>query len=655
MAAALMAAALNLHSAEVAVSPPAAGSGIPALTLNLDKPGTPVSPTLYGLMTEEINHSYDGGLYAELIQNRVFKDDAKVPAHWSLVQDGGGAGSIALDKTKPVNDALTVCLRLDVTQPGKRVGAANDGFWGFPVRPATAYRAGFYARAGQDAGPLTVSLESPDGATVYATAEAQKVTGAWQHYTFTLTTAGDVTPTKEARFVISSTSPGTYWLNLVSLFPPTFESRPNGTRVDLMQLLDGMKPRFLRFPGGNYLEGDWFHSRFAWEKTLGPLDQRPGHVGPWRYRSSDGMGLLEFLEWCEDLKMTPVLAIFAGYTLRGDYMETGDALQGFVKDAMDELEYVTGDTSTKWGAERAKDGHPKPFPLTYVEVGNEDWIGGASNYEGRFAQFHDAIKAKYPKLQLIATAKVKSRVPDLIDDHYYRSASLMEGDATHYDTYSRTGPKVFVGEWATRVGAWDKTSGEPTPNMGDALSDAAWMTGLERNSDIVVMQCYAPLFVNVSPGARQWEPNLIGYDALGSYGSPSYYAQKMFGTYLGDKVVPITGENVPAQAGPADPNAPKIPALFYVATRDGKTGAIYLKVVNTLGAPQPVRIDLKGAKHVMPDGLSIVLSADSPTDTNKITDPVKCVPVTTKIDGLGTSFTRTFAPYSINILQIETR
>jgi alpha-N-arabinofuranosidase len=261
-------------------------------------------------------------------------------------------------------------------------------------------------------------------------------------------------------------------------------------------------------------------------------------------------------------------------------------------------------------------------------------------------------------LKIIATAKVKSRVPDVLDEHFYRSPGLMEGDATHYDSYSRSGPRIFVGEWATRVGAWNKTDGEPTPNMEDALADSAWLTGLERNSDIVIMQGYAPLFVEVNPGGRQWEPNLIGYDALTSYGSPTYYALKMFSTHLGNKVIPITAQDVPMQARPAatpDPNPPQIPSLFYVATHDTRAGIIYLKIVNTVGTPQDVQIDLKGVTQVQPDGLSVVLSADKPADTNTITDPLKYIPATSQISGLAASFSRTIAPYSINVLQINAR
>jgi alpha-L-arabinofuranosidase len=363
------------------------------------------------------------------------------------------------------------------------------------------------------------------------------------------------------------------------------------------------------------------------------------------------------------LKVQPVLAVFAGYTLKGDHIEAGTALQGFVNDALDEIQYVTGDTSTKWGAQRAKDGHPKPFALSYVEIGNEDWLDGLHTYDNRFTPFYDAIRAKYPKLKIIATAPTKARTPDIIDDHYYRSPARMEGDTTHYDSYSRsTGPKIFVGEWATRTGAWDKHSGEPTPNMDYALSDAAWWTGLERNSDIVVMQCYAPLLVNVNPGARQWEPNLVGYDALTSYGSPSYYAQKMFATNIGDRVVPITADNVPTQFLRAqipdphlDQNPPHIPSLFYVATRNTRTGAVYLKIVNTVGTPCNVQINLKGASKVSPQGASIVLAADKPADTNTLTEPTKLVPVTAKIDGVSSTFARTIAPYSVNVFQLQVR
>jgi alpha-N-arabinofuranosidase len=289
----------------------------------------------------------------------------------------------------------------------------------------------------------------------------------------------------------------------------------------------------------------------------------------------------------------------------------------------------------------------------------------SGSYDRRFAQFHDAIRARYPQLQLISTIggkdflgarfPITSRQPDLIDEHYYRNAWEMEEDAAHYDNYSRTAPKIFVGEWATREGS-------PTPNFNAALGDAAWMTGMERNSDLVIMSCYAPLFVNVNPGGMQWKSDLIGYNAMSVYGSPSYYAQKMFNTYKGNEVVPITAANIPTrlrgltQKDSANGMQPKqIPVLFYVATRDTLTGTVYLKVVNAGGQPQTVKIELTGAGKVAPTGQAIVMQADGPEETNSITEPEKIVPKVSAAKGFGRSFTRTFPAWSITILQLGTK
>ena len=226
---------------------------------------------------------------------------------------------------------------------------------------------------------------------------------------------------------------GTLWLQLVSVFPPTYKNTANGNRIDLMEKLAAMHPQFLRFPGGNYLEGNTIAQRFDWKKTIGPLVDRPGHESPWGYWSTDGFGLLEFLEWCEDLKMRPVLAVYAGYSLHGEHVNPGDGLDPYVQDALDEIEYVTGGADTKWGAERIKDGHAKPFALHYVEIGNEDWFDRSGSYDGRFTQFFRAIKQKYPELELIATAPVKTVTPDVLDEHFYVRATENFHSADHYD------------------------------------------------------------------------------------------------------------------------------------------------------------------------------------------------------------------------------
>jgi len=305
------------------------------------------------------------------------------------------------------------------------------------------------------------------------------------------------------------------------------------------------------------------------------------------------------------------------------------------------------------------DGHPEPFPLKYVEIGNEDWLDRSGSYSRRFAQFYDAIKHKYPSLQLIATTTVTNRSPDVIDEHFYRSQDEMETHAHDYDRRTRGGTKVFVGEWATRIGS-------PTPNLAGALGDAAWMTGMERNSDLVIMSCYAPLFVNVNPGGMQWRTDLIGYDALTSYGSPAYYAQKMFSLNHGDAILKTESANIakrqwqpPARRRNGVLQPPPAPVqvltLFFDATRDRSTGTIYLKIVNPRSEAQTVQIELQGARDVSPEGSLIQLSGDSPEDTNSITEPVKIVPVTSKIDGLSSKFMRSFPPYSISILLISAK
>lgn len=631
------------------------------LELDLGRPGHPVSPMLYGLMTEEINHSYDGGLYAELVRNRSFMDDRKDPKYWSVVADGGAEATMALDHRDPVSQALKVSLKFSVEKTGARAGIANTGYWGIPVRPLTTYKGSLYVKSPVSGAALDISIESPDGRTRYATSRVSGVTGPWTRYDFTMKTGAGIQPTGDARLVIAVTKPGDYWFNLVSLFPPTYHDRPNGNRPDIMKMLAAMKPSFLRFPGGNYLEGNKFSDRFPWSETLGPLQNRPGHESCWGYWSTDGMGLLEYLQWCEDLHMQPLLAVFAGYTLNRDYL-TGPFLKPFVQDALNEIEYVIGDTTTTWGKRRAEDGHPAPFNLHYVEVGNEDGFDASGSYETRFVQFYDAIRAKYPQLKIISTVGGKDglggrfpmtvRTPYAFDEHYYRNAWEMESDATHYDDYPRTGPRIFVGEWATREGS-------PTTDFNAALGDAAWMTGMERNSDVVVMASYAPLFVNVNPGGMQWKSDLIGYDVLKSYGSPSYYAQVMFSQYLGNRVVPVTGSGIPTQThkltgkDAARGASGVAPAMFYVATRDTVSGTIYLKVVNVLGTAQRVQIVLKDAPKIQSQGKRIVLKAESPEQTNTIGQPTRIVPVTEDMKGLGKSFTQSFDPYSITVLVLK--
>lgn len=608
----------------------------PTLRIDVHQVKGKVSPMLYGLMTEEINYSYDGGLYAELVRNRAFQDNRRgQPFHWVLYESGNSDAAMMIDPSTGPSAALPRSLALTIRNAtaSEPAGISNEGFWGIPVRPNTVYQGSFYAKAADPAiGPITVSLINDDTAKVLGSTTVPTLTSDWKQYPFTLH-SGTGTPSANNRLVLTAGKPGKLWFGLTSLFPPTYHDRANGNRIDIMEMLAAMHPAFLRFPGGNYLEGDQINERFQWDKTIGPLVNRPTHRSPWNYPSSDGLGLLEFLEWCEDLKIEPVLAVYAGYSLRQVFVQPGKDLEPYIAEALDEIEYVTGSTDTKWGAERAKDGHPAPFKLTYVEIGNEDNHDRSGTYDGRFTQFYKAIKAKYPDLQLIATTPVKSVAPDVIDDHYYHSASQFYDDVGHYDNTDRKGPKIFVGEWATREGS-------PTPTFNAALGDAAWMTGMERNSDIIIMSCYAPLFVNVNTGGMQWESDLIGYDTLTSYGSPSYYAQVMFSNHVGDQILDATLDGTPLR-------------FFYSVTRDSKDGRLYLKLVNATDAPRTLAIRVNGVSKVSKNGKIISLSANTPQSTNTILNPKKIVPKESTIGNAAAQFSHTLPPYSIQVMELE--
>ena len=616
----------------------AAQSPTAVLSIHLDKPAHTVSPTLYGLMTEEINYSYDGGLYAEMVRNRTFQDHGfGGVAHWNVEHMGSSDASMEIDRAEGPSPALEHSLAITVKQadPANQAGVRNEGYWGMAVRANTPYKGSLYAKADSaEVGPMTVALVSDVSGKAMATATVPGLSTEWKQYDFTLTT-GKVETSAENHLQLTVGHAGKVWIDMVSLFPPTYKNRANGNRPDLMEKMTAMHPTFLRLPGGNYLEGDQIDERFDWKNTIGPLVGRPTHRSPWMYQSSDGMGLLEFLEWTEDLKIQTELAVYAGYSLKGDHIVPGPALTPFVEDALDEIEFATGDASTKWGGVRAKLGHPAAFPVKYVEIGNEDWFDKSGSYEGRYAQFYKAIKAKYPQLELIATAPLKRMKPDVLDDHYYKRADEFFEDVKHYDTVDRSGPKIFVGEWATREGS-------PTTNMGAALGDAAWMTGMERNSDLIVMASYAPLFVNVNPGGMQWESDLIGYDAVTSYGAPSYYAQAMFAEYLGTEVPTssVTGGGE---------------RFFYSVTRDAAAGKVFLKLVNAASVAQPVSIEMIGVGAVGKAGTLVTLTGTNLAETNTILAPTRIVPVKTALKGAGAKFGHVVPAYSVQVLELSAK
>ncbi len=522
------------------------------ITVHLDQTGPKVSPLLYGIFFEEINHAGDGGLYAELVRNRSFEDSAQTPEGWSPVNLGDTTATLALDAAKPVHDRNPHALRLDITPgaagPGTLAGVANEGYWGVALRHGEPYQLSFFARGdarltGGEAAPLVVRLQGANG-TVYAGKQVSGLGVAWKRFRVTLTPSAT---DPEARLVLLADGgrAGTLWLDVVSLFPErTFKNRPNGLRADLAQMLADMKPGFVRFPGGCFVEGDRLADAYRWKLTLGDIATRPGRPNLWGYRSTDGLGFHEYLQLCEDTGAAPLLVVNCGMSHKEN--EPLASMKVWVQDALDALEYANGPATSKWGGLRAKNGHPKPFNIRLLEIGNEN---GGPAYNDRYALLYDAVRARYPGVKIVANVwggTPKSRPFDLIDEHYYNSPDWFLANANRYDAYKRTGPKVYVGEYA--VTSPDVGLG----NLRGALAEAAFMMGMERNSDVVQMASYAPLFVNVAD--RKWNPDAIGFDSHRAFATPSYHVQKLFSLNRPDVIVPVTltgggGQPRPAQAG----------------------------------------------------------------------------------------------------------
>ncbi len=493
------------------------------MTIDVDRPGIKVSPTLYGIFFEEINHAGDGGLYAELIRNRSF-EDADKPDYWTLVSSGGGKGEMAIDAEWPRSKKNAHSLRLKIDDVGDgRVGVANEGYYGIALAKNEVYDVSFFARTAEKYdGKLCIALESGDGKTSYADASVDRPASGWKNYKLSLTSPAN---DPKARLAVYATRPGTIWLDMISLFPrKTWKHLPHGLRLDLAEMLQNLHPSFLRFPGGCWVEGDEMKFASRWKRTIGDAADRWTQWNLWKYYSTNGLGYLEYLELSESLGAEPLFVINVGMSHKEivPLEEMGE----YVQDALDAIEYANGPAESEWGSLRAKHGHPSPFNLKMMEIGNEN---GGPAYDERFALFYDAIKAKYPQMRLISNEPVKKRPPDVVDEHYYSTPEFFMNQADRYDRYDRKGPKIFVGEYAV-------TQNGGLGNLRAAVGEAAFMTGMERNSDVVALSAYAPLFGDVKH--RAWSPDLINFDNHRAYGLPSYYVQKMFSENRGDVVLP---------------------------------------------------------------------------------------------------------------------
>jgi alpha-L-arabinofuranosidase len=520
-----------------------AAGGTPArITVQANQPAHRVAPTLWGIFFEDINLSADGGLYAELLRNRSFEDSDQ-PEHWTAIQRGGAEASMAVTCERPwaADPARTRNLRnlrltIKTVPPNGAAGVANHGYWGVPVKSGEIYDLSLAAGCAEGfKGMLTVQLETEDG-KVLARDTIKGLGADWKTFKATFQANGT---DREARLVITTSQPGTLWLDMVSLFPrKTWKNRANGLRPDLAEMLAELQPAFVRFPGGCWVEGDTMKEAYRWKETIGPLAERRTQWNIWQYWATHGIGYHEYLQLSRDLNAEPLFCINVGMSHKENVPL--NRMEEFVQDALDAIEYANGPVSSPWGALRAKNGHPQPFNLKYLEIGNEN---GGPAYAERWPLFHRAIKARYPEIQLIANVwggYPTNPMPDIVDEHYYNTPEFFMQQAGRYDSYDRKGPKVFVGEYAV-------TRNTGQGNLRGAIGEAAFMTGLERNSDVVVMAAYAPLFVHVKH--RRWNPDLINFDNSRAYGIPSYYVQQLFARNRGDVVLP-TAVEAPLEEAP---------------------------------------------------------------------------------------------------------
>ncbi|MEO0055420.1 MAG: hypothetical protein RLZZ50_1367 [Verrucomicrobiota bacterium] len=537
LALALLAPGFPLGSAAASPSTPAAADSA-AITILLDQPGIRISPTLYGLFHEDWAYAADGGLYPEKIRNRSFLYP-DVPQYWSLLRTGTAVAFMATDGADTLNSARERSLRLDVASLGAdgRAGVVNPGYDGIAVDKGASYDLTVFARVSADfSGPLVARLELPDGSTdaEYTLTDAGP---AWKKFTATL-----VSPVTEprARLVIEARSPGSVWLGMVSLFPKdTWKNRPNGLRPDLMRLLDDTRPAFLRFPGGSLVNtGSPATGGWPWKDTIGPVEQRRANLNVWQgYRRTWGLGFHEYLQMAEDLGAEPVFSIHAGTThVEAPLMER---MGPWVQSALDALEYANGPVTSRWGKLRAENGHPEPFNLRYLGLGNEE---GGKEYQERFPLFYDAIKARHPEVKIITSAgniqaDFDGRKPDINDIHWYGHFDGAIDFSRRFDTQKdrAAAPRVFVGEYAVN-------DGNGRGNLRAALGEAVILTGLERNSDLVIMAAYAPQMSRLTDKEGRehhletW--SMIKFNNTRSYGTPSYHVFKMFARHRGDVFIP---------------------------------------------------------------------------------------------------------------------
>lgn len=631
------------------------------VSVRADQAGARINPAMWGIFFEDINFGADGGLYAELVKNRSFEFPDPLMG-WTSLSDAGSKGSATVRSEHPFNQANPHYVRL-ASESSAGFGLSNEGYRGMGIREGEIYDFSAWVRRGAGSPKsIRVELVAPSG-QVLASALLRSFQSGWRRQTATLR-AKATEPKARLRVVVEGW--GAVDLDMVSLFPRhTWKNRQGGLRADLVQALADLKPGFLRFPGGCIVEGRYLTNRYQWKTTIGAPETRKLIINRWNdefkhrpspdYFQSFGLGFFEFFQLCEDIGAEPMPILNCGMACQFNSGELAPSaeLDDYIQDALDLVEFANGKTDSPWGKRRADLGHPKPFNMKMLGVGNEQW---GPEYFDRYARFARALKARYPEVQLISSAgpapaddrfraawdRLRELNAEIIDEHCYDRPDWFLKNAGRYDSYSRTGPKVFMGEYAAQ------TVGIASPDNRNtlecALAEAAYMTGMERNADVVCMASYAPLFGHAD--GWQWTPNLIWCDNLRVYGTPSYYVQQLFCRNRGDAVLPtrvLGGDGAPVVG---------LRRVYASATTIDRDGSIILKMVNPSGEGAQAMIQLSGVPDSLRDVSATVLSGSNPAEENSVREPRKIAPVSTSLGKSAARFRCELKPYSMTVLTI---
>jgi len=617
-----------------------------------------ISNDLFGVFFEDLSYAADGGLYAELVQNRSFEynpADKKIwtpLSYWEYTTQGHGYGKISVESSSPIAPTNPHYLVLDVDFPGTEgVGITNSGFDGISLKNGENYDFSVYLKQLSGA-PAKIKVELRDHKGVSYGQLSLMVSGkGWKKYTGTIKATNDA---DSARLSVLTLLKGKIAIDEVSLFPrKTFRNEKNGLRADLAQAIADIKPKFVRFPGGCLVHGDGLDNIYRWKKTIGPVEFREQDRNIWNYHQSFGLGFFEYFRFCEDIGAKPLPVIAAGVSCQnsGGTRGTGQQavaeidMKSYTQDILDLIEYANGPVTSKYGAKRAAAGHPKPFNLQYVGIGNEDKITG--NFRSRFQQIYQAVRTKYPAITIVGTVGPfpsgedydlgwsfagQLHVP-IVDEHYYQKPEWFLSNNNRYDNYRRTNSKVYIGEYASQGNA-----------LINAISEAAYMTSLERNGDVVQMASYAPLLANLSH--ISWNPDLIYFNNKAMFKTANYYVQQLFSQNQGDQYIPdVVKFDLHGSA--------KDSTLAASCVKDSPTGDIILKIVNAGQKEANAAIDI-AELHVRDSHISFDLLKGSPGDKNSISNPENVKPVKSEMD-ISVLKDYIVPAYSLTVIRLKTK